>query len=44
MDALEQDYQPMTDMRATGAYRLKAARNLLYRFYLESTGMTDTRI
>ncbi|MCI2808403.1 xanthine dehydrogenase small subunit [Eoetvoesiella caeni] len=44
MQALEQDYQPMTDMRATSAYRLKAAQNLLYRFYLESTGITDTRI
>jgi len=44
MDALERDYQPLTDMRASSAYRLKAARNLLYRFYLESTGVTDTRI
>jgi xanthine dehydrogenase small subunit len=31
-------------MRASGSYRLKAAQNLLYRFYLESTGMTDTRV
>lgn len=44
MQALENDYQPMSDMRASDAYRLKAARNLLYRFYLESTGATDTRI
>lgn len=44
MQALEQDYEPMSDMRATSAYRLKAAQNLLYRFYLESTGITDTRI
>ncbi|TAL78064.1 MAG: xanthine dehydrogenase small subunit [Burkholderiaceae bacterium] len=44
MQALENDYQPMSDMRASNAYRLKAARNLLYRFYLESTGTTDTRI
>jgi xanthine dehydrogenase small subunit len=44
MRALEDDYQPMSDMRASNEYRLKAARNLLYRFYLESTGATDTRI
>jgi xanthine dehydrogenase small subunit len=44
MDALSGDYQPLTDMRASGTYRLKAAQNLLYRFYLESIGMTDTRV
>jgi xanthine dehydrogenase small subunit len=36
MDALTADYQPITDMRATGAYRLKVARNLLWRFHLET--------
>lgn len=44
MAAMDQDYQPLSDMRATSQYRLKAARNLLYRFYLESTGKTDTRV
>ena len=44
MQALDQDYQPLSDMRASSSYRLKAARNLLYRFYLESTGMTETRV
>ncbi len=44
MQALEDDYQPMTDMRASSDYRLKAARNLLYRFYLESTGVDGTRV
>jgi xanthine dehydrogenase small subunit len=29
------DYQPLTDWRATAAYRLKAAENLLRRFHLE---------
>jgi xanthine dehydrogenase small subunit len=29
------DYQPLTDWRATADYRLKAAENLLTRFYLE---------
>ena len=29
------DYQPLSDWRATAEYRLKAAQNLLLRFYLE---------
>ncbi|MGF6773335.1 xanthine dehydrogenase small subunit [Paraburkholderia sp. GAS199] len=36
MNALVADYQPLTDMRASSAYRLKVARNLLWRFYLET--------
>ncbi|MDE1183555.1 xanthine dehydrogenase small subunit [Paraburkholderia sp.] len=36
MEALGADYKPMTDMRASDAYRLKVARNLLRRFYLET--------
>jgi len=44
MQALAQDYQPMTDMRASGDYRLKAAQNLLYRFYLESSSTEPTRV
>ncbi|GAB2910318.1 xanthine dehydrogenase small subunit [Paraburkholderia jirisanensis] len=36
MDALASDYQPLTDMRASSTYRLKVARNLLWRFYLET--------
>ncbi|WP_206002145.1 xanthine dehydrogenase small subunit [Paraburkholderia antibiotica] len=36
MDALAADYQPLTDMRASSAYRLKVARNLLWRFHLET--------
>lgn len=36
MDALQQDYAPLSDMRATSDYRLAAAANLLYRFYLET--------
>jgi xanthine dehydrogenase small subunit len=34
--ALEQDFQPMTDMRAGAAYRMLAAKNLLRRFWLEN--------
>ncbi|MEM7240972.1 MAG: xanthine dehydrogenase small subunit [Pseudomonadota bacterium] len=35
MTALAQDFDPITDMRATAAYRMKAAQNLLLRVYLE---------
>ena len=36
--ALVQDFEPITDMRASKDYRLKAAQNLLRRFYLETCG------
>jgi xanthine dehydrogenase small subunit len=36
--ALAQDYQPLSDLRATSEYRLSVAGNLLRRFYLESQG------
>lgn len=36
MDAMDQDFTPLTDMRASNEYRLQASRNLLYRFYLET--------
>jgi len=36
MQALAQDYSPLSDMRASSAYRIAAAQNLLYRFYLET--------
>ncbi|CAH2902925.1 MAG: Xanthine dehydrogenase iron-sulfur subunit (EC / Xanthine dehydrogenase, FAD binding subunit (EC [uncultured Paraburkholderia sp.] len=36
MNALAADYQPLTDMRASSAYRLKVACNLLWRFHLET--------
>lgn len=34
---MAQDYQPLTDWRASSEYRMLAAQNLLQRFYLEST-------
>jgi xanthine dehydrogenase small subunit len=34
--ALATDYTPITDMRATAAYRMQVAQNLLERFYLET--------
>ena len=36
MQALAHDYAPLSDMRASGAYRLTTAQNLLRRFWLES--------
>jgi xanthine dehydrogenase small subunit len=36
MQILALDYNPLTDMRATDAYRMKAAQNLLRRFWLET--------
>ncbi len=36
--AFEADYQPLTDWRATAAYRMLAAKNLLLRFFLETLG------
>ncbi len=34
---LRDDYQPLDDLRATSKYRLKLAKNLLQRFYIETT-------
>jgi xanthine dehydrogenase small subunit len=34
--ALAQDFEPLTDMRASAAYRLQVAQNLLRRFWLET--------
>lgn len=37
MEKYAEDYAPLTDMRATAEYRALAAKNLLLRFYLETT-------
>jgi xanthine dehydrogenase small subunit len=36
--ALAKDYTPIADMRASAAYRLTVAQNLLRKFHLESSG------
>lgn len=36
--ALERDFQPIDDMRATAAYRMAGARNLLRKLFAESGG------
>ena len=38
MAVFAQDYQPISDMRASAEYRLMTAQNLLKRFYFESIG------
>ena len=44
MDALEQDYAPLSDMRASESYRMKVAQNLLLKFYMEKASTMRTRI
>jgi xanthine dehydrogenase small subunit len=39
--ALAEDFRPLTDLRASSAYRLQAAGNLLRRFYFETAGQTN---
>jgi xanthine dehydrogenase small subunit len=40
VEQLAEDFKPLTDMRASSAYRLQVAGNLLRRFYLEHGGST----
>jgi len=45
MAALDRDYAPLTDMRASAAYRRLVTRNLLHRLWLETSGTrTVTRV
>jgi xanthine dehydrogenase small subunit len=38
LGAYDEDFTPLTDMRASAEYRMLVAKNLLRRFYLETTG------
>jgi xanthine dehydrogenase small subunit len=40
MAALAEDFEPISDLRASKAYRKMVAQNLLYKFYLETMGET----
>jgi xanthine dehydrogenase small subunit len=42
--ALARDYKPLTDWRASSAYRMLAAQNLLQRFWLESASPVDAPV
>ncbi|MEX2122880.1 MAG: xanthine dehydrogenase small subunit [Woeseia sp.] len=44
MAALDRDFAPLSDMRSSSAYRRRVARNLLYRFYLETSGAGEERV
>lgn len=41
LPAFAEDYQPISDMRASAEYRLLAAQNLLKRFFLETQGQGE---
>ena len=40
IDALRQEFTPITDMRASASYRTQVLGNLLQRFWLETQGQT----
>jgi len=42
LPAFTQDYTPMTDMRASAAYRLEAAQNMLLRYFAELSGQATS--
>ena len=45
MAALDEDFAPMSDMRASSEYRRTVARNLLLKFFLEtSEAAGETRL
>jgi xanthine dehydrogenase small subunit len=45
MAAMERDFTPLTDMRASADYRMKVAQNLLMRHFIETTAPgTATRM
>ena len=44
MASLERDFQPITDMRASSHYRSTITRNLLYKFFLETSGFDQQQI
>jgi len=41
VEKLAEDFKPLTDMRASSAYRLQCAGNLLRRFYFEHSGAVE---
>lgn len=42
MAALREDFTPLTDARASSAYRVSVAANLLQRFWLETSSLPDS--
>ena len=44
MQVLRAEFTPISDMRASAAYRTEVLGNLLQRYWLESQGATDTSL
>ena len=44
IEALADDFSPISDMRSTADYRRKVCGNLLKRFYLDSSGSAQPRV
>ena len=44
LPAFEADFQPISDARASAAYRLQVAKNLLIRYFHETTSGVPTRL
>jgi xanthine dehydrogenase small subunit len=42
--ALTQDFAPISDMRATAAYRMEVAQGLLRKALMEIAGASGTRV
>jgi xanthine dehydrogenase small subunit len=43
-DTLRSEFQPISDMRASAAYRSEVLGNLMRRFWLESQGMKQINL
>ena len=44
IEALDDDFSPISDMRSTAEYRQRVCGNLLKRFYLDSSGSAQPRV
>lgn len=44
IEALHEDFSPISDMRSTAEYRRKVCGNLLKRFYLDTSGIAAPRV
>ena len=44
MEEYSTDFAPISDMRASAEYRMLAAKNLLKRFFLETTGAAHVTV
>ena len=40
----ERDFQPLSDMRASAGYRMACAQNMLWRYWLETGGVSTSTV